>query len=65
MFSLMKNIKRIIRSYDNFGVSLNFNIRNRKQYQSVCGGFMSLAMTIVLIYIFITGLISLFLRDKF
>ncbi|CAK65964.1 unnamed protein product (macronuclear) [Paramecium tetraurelia] len=65
MFSLMKNIKRMIRSYDNFGVSLNFNIRNRKQYQSVCGGLMSIAMTIVFLYIFISGLASLLLRNKF
>ncbi|CAD8142768.1 unnamed protein product [Paramecium pentaurelia] len=65
MFTLIKNIKRMIRSYDNFGVSLNFNIGNRKQYQSVCGGLMSLVMTIVLIYIFITGLIRLLVRDKF
>ncbi|CAK73449.1 unnamed protein product (macronuclear) [Paramecium tetraurelia] len=65
MFSLLRNIKRFIRSYDHFGVSLNFNIRNRKQYQSVWGGIMSIAMTIVLLYIFITGLISLLLRDKF
>ncbi|CAD8067571.1 unnamed protein product [Paramecium sonneborni] len=62
---MMKNIKQSIRKYDNFGVSLNFNIRNKKQYQSVCGGLMSIIMTIVLIYFFVTGIISLILRDKF
>ncbi|CAD8063679.1 unnamed protein product [Paramecium sonneborni] len=61
----IKKIKSLIRSYDNFGVSLNFNIRNNKQYQSLFGGLISLLMTALLLYIFITGLISLILRDKF
>ncbi|CAD8067597.1 unnamed protein product [Paramecium sonneborni] len=65
MYKLMKKIKRLIRSYDNFGVSPNFNIRNKKQYQSECGGLMSIIMTFVLIYFFVTGIISLILRDKF
>ncbi|CAD8050741.1 unnamed protein product [Paramecium primaurelia] len=62
---MLQKINKLIRSYDNFGVPPNLNINKQQEYKSVCGGVLSLMMTIVLIYILISGLIGIFQRDNY
>lgn len=54
-----------MREYDNFGVPLSLNINKQSEYKSVCGGVLSVMMTVVLIYILISGLIGVFNRDAY
>ncbi|CAK65874.1 unnamed protein product (macronuclear) [Paramecium tetraurelia] len=62
---MLQKINKAIRSYDNFGVPPNLNINKQQEYKSVCGGVLSLMMTVVLIYILISGLIGVFQRDTY
>lgn len=57
---MLRTINRTLRSYDNFGVPITLNMNKQTEYKSVCGGVLSVMMTVVLIYILVTGLIGVF-----
>ncbi|CAD8153086.1 unnamed protein product [Paramecium octaurelia] len=62
---MLKSLNQTLRGYDNFGVPLSLNINKQQEYKSVCGGVLSVMMTVVLIYILVSGLIGVFNRDTY